>query len=538
MTALSVATTARRRVSLRGLAGHAQTVAAVVVVLVVWQLWSSLAHTTVLPSPGAIVGRIHADGLSTYLDPLVTTLGEAGLGFLIGTSIAVLLGALAVRYRYLLPPVTQFATLTYTVPSFAIGAVLVTILSTTAVRVTISALYVVFTTVVGVVSGMQNADRTSLEVVDVAGGRGWRQLWVVRVPSSLPSVFAALQIGAPSAILGAVVGEYIGGDGGIGVAMVGSQRGSAVERTWGLALVVTAASLIAYLLIDLAGRLCTRWSAEAGAGAIHLPEQRVPGVSRRALTATGQIVMGLVIALGGWWLVLKLLAVDAFVARTPVQVWNYLTGAGAGAERSILWRALGTTLGHTLLGFVAGVAGGILAASLFRLVPVVERGLLPLVVLAQSVPIVAFLPLALLVFGRGAGVATVVSGLIAFFPTLVNVTAALKTTPRHAVDLLTGLGARPLRVLLTARLPYAAPAIFASVRIAAPVAFTGALLVEWLALGNGLGGLMSTDSASYQYDELWAAVALGAVASIAVTALAKWAQRTIARRMSLAVPAL
>jgi sulfonate transport system permease protein len=106
------------------------------------------------------------------------------------------------------------------------------------------------------------------------------------------------------------------------------------------------------------------------------------------------------------------------------------------------------------------------------------------------------------------------------------------------VDLLTGLGASPLRCLLLARLPFAAPAVFASIRIAAPVAFTGALLVEWLALGNGLGGMMSTDSASYGYDELWAAVAVGALASILVTAVAKAAQRSLAHRLNLPVPAL
>jgi sulfonate transport system permease protein len=371
--------------------------------------------------------------------------------------------------------------------------------------------------------------------VSVAGGGKSRQLWAVRVPAALPAFFSALQIAAPSAILGAVVGEYIGGQGGIGVAMIGAQRSSQVQRTWGLALVVTLASLLAYLVIGFIGRKCTDWAEHAARGSADL--RAVPGIGRRALTGTGHAVMGAVIALGAWWLLLSALGVSSFVGRTPTQVASALAD-DKGGIRHQLFDALGTTLGHTAIGFLVGVAAGVVGACAFSLSPLIERTFLPLVLLAQSVPIIAFLPLALLALGRGTGVVILVSGLIAFFPTLVNVSGALRSTPRSALDLLSGYGAGSLRKLLLARLPYAAPAVFASVRIAAPAAFTGAILVEWLALGNGLGGLMSTASASYEYDILWSAVAIAATASILVAGIARAVQQALAHRLHLAAPAL
>jgi sulfonate transport system permease protein len=518
-----------------GLTSRARGLVPLLLLVVIWQLIAAPIHTTVLPSPSSILDRIGSDGLSTYLDPLGTTMEEAGLGFAIGVIASVILGALAVRFKVLLPPIGQLATLTYTVPSFVIGAVLVTVVPVTEVRVTISALYVVFTTVVGVVTGMHSADEASLAVVSVAGGGKSRQLWAVRVPAALPAFFSALQIAAPSAILGAVVGEYIGGEGGIGVAMIGAQRSSQVQRTWGLALVVTLASLLAYLVIGFIGRRCTGWAAHAARAGTEL--RPVPGIGKRALTGTGHAVMGAVIALGAWWLLLSALGVSSFVGRTPTQVASALADDKGGIRHQLL-SALGTTLGHTAIGFVVGVAVGVIGACAFSLSPLLERTFLPLVLLAQSVPIIAFLPLALLALGRGTGVVLLVSGLIAFFPTLVNVSSALRSTPRSALDLLSGLGAGSLRKLLLARLPYAAPAVFASVRIAAPAAFTGAILVEWLALGNGLGGLMSTASASYQYDMLWSAVAIAATASILVTGIARAGQKALAHRLHLAAPAL
>ncbi len=515
---------------------RSQSLLAFAALILAWQLTAGFASTTVLPAPSSIVRRINSDGLSTYLSPLSTTLTEAALGFGIGVAFAIVLGLVASRFALLLSPITQLATLTYTVPSFVVGAVLVTVEPIGRVRIAVAALYVVFTSVIGVVTGLQAAEQTHVDVVHVAGGNAFRQLMLIRIPASLPAVFSALKIAAPSAILGAVVAEYIGGTTGIGVAMVGAQRSGDVPRTWGLALVITAASLLCFVLIGLIGRRCLPWARES-AGTQVVLQIEVPSLRARVSQGALRIITAVVVALGVWWALLAALHVNSFVARTPAQVIRVLTQDPDGIRETIL-RALGTTLSHTALGFAAGVAGGVVLASLFVLSPMAERLMLPLVLVGQSVPIVAFLPLALLALGRGSGVVLFVAGLVAFFPTLVNVNGALRTTPSPVMDVLTGLGTGPLRCLVKARLPYAAPAIFASVRIAAPTAFTGALLVEWLALGNGLGGLMATATASYSYDELWSSLAVGAVASVLVAAVARAAQRSLAHRLHLSAPAL
>ena len=95
------------------------------------------------------------------------------------------------------------------------------------------------------------ADRTSLELVRVYGGGKWQQFVRVRAIAALPNTFAALQIAAPSAVLGAIIGEYLGGvDSGIGVALTAAQTAYNVPRTWGLAL--AAAAPARWLVIDAA----------------------------------------------------------------------------------------------------------------------------------------------------------------------------------------------------------------------------------------------------------------------------------------------
>jgi ABC-type nitrate/sulfonate/bicarbonate transport system permease component len=76
----------------------------------------------------------------------------------------------------------------------------------------------------------------------------------------LPSMFAGLCIAAPAAVLGAIIGEFLGGNRGLGVAMINSMQALDIARTWGIALVATAAAGAGYALTTFVGRLLTPWA--------------------------------------------------------------------------------------------------------------------------------------------------------------------------------------------------------------------------------------------------------------------------------------
>jgi ABC-type nitrate/sulfonate/bicarbonate transport system permease component len=124
-------------------------------------------------------------------------------------------------------------------------------------------LAVFFTTLVGMLDGLHSADPSSLDLIHAYGGGARHKLMKVRLRSALPSLFAALRIAGPAAILGAIIGEYEGSDRGLGVAMVASQTGYDVSRTWALALVATAAAAIAFGATALVGHLVTPWAPKA-----------------------------------------------------------------------------------------------------------------------------------------------------------------------------------------------------------------------------------------------------------------------------------
>jgi ABC-type nitrate/sulfonate/bicarbonate transport system permease component len=264
----------------------------------------------------------------------------------------------------------------------------------------------------------------------------------------------------------------------------------------------------------------------------------VAGASEEALRWAGIILrplvnvvttMTAVIVL--WLAFLQTFQLDPLVAKSPLDVWRYLfEGGQAGAHRGLVASSLGRTLLDAGFGFVAGLAAAVAVALLFVLVRSVEQSLLPLAVVVRSVPLVAMTPLISLVFGRGLMATTVISGLVVFFPALVTMVFGLRSASRQAADLCRAYGAGDWTIARKVMLPSSVPAFFASARVGVPGALIGAMLAEWLATGKGLGYAMLQDSSTFEYDHLWASVAvLTTVSALAYNIIATVETLALAR---------
>ena len=271
----------------------------------------------------------------------------------------------------------------------------------------------------------------------------------------------------------------------------------------------------------------------AGVSTARGPGGRMLAIVRRLVNWT----ISAVVILGAWQLFLKFFHVSHFIGRGPLDVWRYLTSGDQAADaRSRLLHNSWTTLKDAFIGLAAGTIAAVLCAIVFNLRRSVEQTFMPIAMVLRSVPLVAMTPLIALVFGRGLMCVTIVAGIVTFFPTLVNVTLALRSTPQASIDLFQAYGASRFTTLRKVQMPSALPALFASLRIAAPLALVGAVLVEFLVTANGLGYLIETSMASSVYNQLWAAVALVTAYSIILyTAIAGVEKRVLVRFADVAV---
>jgi ABC-type nitrate/sulfonate/bicarbonate transport system permease component len=218
-------------------------------------------------------------------------------------------------------------------------------------------------------------------------------------------------------------------------------------------------------------------------------------------------VISFVVVLGAWELFLKAFHVSHFIGKNPLDVWRYIvTVNGAAAHRRALIHESFTTLRDAGLGLVFGTVAAVVAAIGFTLWRPVERAFMPIAMVLRSVPLVAMTPLIVLIFGRDLKAITVIAGIVTFFPTLVNVSLALRWAPKESLDVCRAYGASQWATLRKVQIPSALPALLGSLRIAAPLALVGALLAEWLATGKGLGYRILQLGALSDYNGLWTRV--------------------------------
>jgi ABC-type nitrate/sulfonate/bicarbonate transport system permease component len=245
------------------------------------------------------------------------------------------------------------------------------------------------------------------------------------------------------------------------------------------------------------------------------PRSKGVDLAVRALKGLLSSAVSIGIILGGWWLFLEYFQVSPFIGKGPSDVWHYLfSGPTAAAHRRVMMDQSGITLRDAGLGLVAGTITAIAAAVAFNLSKAIERTFMPIAMVLRSVPLVAMTPLIVIIFGRNLRAVTIIAGIVTFFPTLVNLTLALRSTPRDSIDLLKAYGASPAATMRKVQIPSALPALFASLRVAAPLALVGALLSEFLATGEGLGSEILRAGALSDYSGLWARVVLVTLYSI------------------------
>jgi NitT/TauT family transport system permease protein len=144
------------------------------------------------------------------------------------------------------------------------------------------------------------------------------------------------------------------------------------------------------------------------------------------------------------------------------------------------------TLYTTLLGFALGIVAGILIGS-SRLAYDVAY---PLLIGFSSIPKVAVVPIFVLWFGAGTVPAVLTAMIMCIFPIVVNVATGLAATEPELRDVMHTLRATKWEILWNIGLPRTMPYFFASLKVAATLAFVGTVISETVASNRGIGNLM------------------------------------------------
>lgn len=245
-------------------------------------------------------------------------------------------------------------------------------------------------------------------------------------------------------------------------------------------------------------------------------------MGKRLRSTGGKLIpAAFLLLLGGLWEVgVRIFRVRDYVLPAPSAI------AWALEENFSLlaWHSRVTAL-EALVGLGLAIVIALVLAMLMDRFAVVKRMLYPVFVISQTIPIMALAPVMMIWFGLGILPKVMIVILVCFFPLVVSITEGLSGVEPDLINLMRVMGASEWKIMTAVRLPAALPSFFSGLRIAATYSVTGAVIGEWLGGSSGLGLYMTRAMRTFRTANLFAAIVVVVVLSIAIFQLVELAAR-------------
>lgn len=205
-----------------------------------------------------------------------------------------------------------------------------------------------------------------------------------------------------------------------------------------------------------------------------------------------------------WELATKLFDVPTYVLPAPSRIVSGFDAVNRARWLEHIW----ATLRVALIGYVVAIAISLPIAIMLAKSKLINRAIYPLLVVIQSVPVVAIAPIIIVVLGTDDAPRVVITFMISFFPLVVSMSTGLMATPPELLELSRSMKATVWREVSHIRLPYAVPYIFSGLKISITLAVIGAVVSEFVAADKGIGYFIQFSTSMFKLPQAWAGLAL------------------------------
>jgi NitT/TauT family transport system permease protein len=244
----------------------------IAVFLAVWETFVRVFEIPlfILPTPSNVFVALYRGFASAlYIDHIWITVTETLLGFVLGTSLAFLLGtviALSRPVEYFLYP---FVVMFQAMPKVALAPLIIVWfgLGLTS-KVVNAALVAFFPLMVNTIVGLRSAEEDKVNLMRSLAASKSQIFWMLQLPNAMPYIFAGLEIAMIFALIGAIVAEFVGAQSGLGMLMQSMNFTMDVAGQFSVLLILSVLGLLLNVLVSEVRRRVLFWdpSQKLGAG--------------------------------------------------------------------------------------------------------------------------------------------------------------------------------------------------------------------------------------------------------------------------------
>lgn len=246
----------------RALQRHAPSFLLFAVLLVIWQLAPPLLKIReyLLPGPASVVRAALNFSIPWHTHLTVTTLEILG-GFVLAGAAGVALGVAIAWSPTIARALVPFLVFVNTLPKVAVAPLFLLWLGYGIVpNVLIAALIGFFPVVINTAVGLTQVDDELLDLGRAFGAPTWKVFLKIRLPNALPYVLSALKITATAAVVGAIVGEFVASQAGLGMVIVNAQTNLNTPVAFAALGWISIIGLALYGAVSLAARWWAPWA--------------------------------------------------------------------------------------------------------------------------------------------------------------------------------------------------------------------------------------------------------------------------------------
>ncbi|GAB2455842.1 ABC transporter permease [Xylanimonas ulmi] len=213
----------------------------------------------VLPSPAATWSALTQNAAYLAHNTWVTT-SETVIGFVLAVIIGELVAVVMAYSRSTERTVYPIILVAQVVPKIAIAPLFVVWLGFGAApKVTVAVLMAFFPVVISGLAGLRSVDPEIVELTSTMGASRLKTFWKVMFPASLPQLLSGLKVAATLAVTGAVVGEFVGGNEGLGYVILQANGNIDTAMLFAALIIMSLLGIVLFLLIELAEALLIGW---------------------------------------------------------------------------------------------------------------------------------------------------------------------------------------------------------------------------------------------------------------------------------------
>jgi ABC-type nitrate/sulfonate/bicarbonate transport system permease component len=229
--------------------------------LIIWTVVSNLKHNLlwIFPTPLSIL-KVFYTHTNLLLSHAAATLMETLTGLILSILLGILTAICMDRWKFFQKTVHPFIIVTQTIPIIALAPLFILWFGYgITAKIFIVTLVCFFPITVNLYDGLQQVSVEYQRLFRAMNASQWQIFRLLKAPSALPSFFTGLKLAVSYSVMAAIIGEWLGGEKGLGIYMTRATKSYQTAQVFAIILIISVFSLLLYGLVVLIERLTLKW---------------------------------------------------------------------------------------------------------------------------------------------------------------------------------------------------------------------------------------------------------------------------------------